>query len=229
MVSLSDKGKEKACDSAWGLSVTLSPLLWPTWECINLNFVFAPTRYRSVLLSTFLPRWWNLCSRTVAKVNPNSLVCHCLLPKPCYYFNSEAWRPQVVTLWIIASFTPGMWQLLSKGDRMLTWGDTLDNVLFWLSMWNRCTERALQLDMATRCVELTERHYWLYPSDRMIAIQWPPLIWAALSHDKVQVFKWEAIRDGHTTFPTSHFWSWCRKTLLSQHETPNKHCHASNY
>lgn len=114
MASLRDKGKEKACDSAWGLSMTLSPLLWPTWECINLNFVCAWTRYLSVLLSTFLPRWWNLCSRTVAKVNPNSVVCHCLLPKPCYYFNSEASRPQVVTLWIIASLSPGMWQLLSK-------------------------------------------------------------------------------------------------------------------
>lgn len=42
------------------------------------------------------------------QMNPNSLVCHCLLPKPCYYFNSEAWRPQVVTLWIIARLTPGM-------------------------------------------------------------------------------------------------------------------------
>lgn len=114
MVTLGDKGKEKACDSAWGLSVTLSPLLWPTWECINLNFVCARTRYLSVLLSTFLPRWWNLCSRTVAKVKPNSLVCQCQLPKPCYYFKLEAWRPQVVTLWMIASLASGMWQLLWK-------------------------------------------------------------------------------------------------------------------
>lgn len=170
MVSLRDKGKEKACDSAWGLSVTLSPLLWPTWECINRNCVHARTPYLSVLLPTFLARWWNLCSRTVAKVNPSCLPCHCLLPKPCFYFHPEAWRPQVLTLWIIASLTPGMWQLLSKVTGCSREVIHRTVCYFGWPYESGAQKRAPQSDTVTRCVEMIRRHYWLDPSGGMAAI-----------------------------------------------------------
>lgn len=40
--------------------------------------------------SAFSPWWWNLRSRTVAKLKDNSFVCQHQLPKPCCYFKLEA-------------------------------------------------------------------------------------------------------------------------------------------